>query len=504
MKTLLLTNGTILDGSGTPPRPGNVLIHGDSIEAVGHFDPPGEAVVVNCRNLIVAPGFLDVHTHSDLQVLEGRREKLRQGVTTEVVGNCGFSPYPVPRDPAPLREFANGILNGGDSWGWASARDYLREAAHSPTANVVSLVGHGSLRVAVAGNTMGPLPERDAETMERLLEDSLSEGAAGLSTGLMYAPGSSAPFEELERLCRVVARRGKIYASHIRDYADRLVEAVEEQIELARRTGCRLQISHLQAVGAKNWHLQQPALKRIEQARAEGIDVAFDCYPYTAGSTVLTLVLPQHALEGGIEKMLARLRNAEQRKRITSEVLSSLAWRWGDIFISAVGSERNQDAVGKSLSALAEERACEPVDAMIDLLLEEQGDVNMLSFNQSEDNLRQTLTHPLSIIISDGFYTKGRPHPRLWGTFPRLLGTYCREKRWLKIEEAVHKITQRPAERFQVEKRGRLAPGYFADITVFDAATVASPATYEAPERLPVGIRYVFRNGQALEGSLPL
>jgi dihydroorotase/N-acyl-D-amino-acid deacylase len=334
--------------------------------------------------------------------------------------------------------------------------------------------------------------------MEGMLDEALAAGAAGLSTGLMYAPGSSAPFEELERLCRVVAQRGAVYATHMRSYFAGLVDAVDEQIELARRTECRLQISHLQAAGAANWPLQPLALARIEEAKRQGIDVAFDCYPYTAGSTVLTQILPQSALDGGVDAMIHRLQEPAERAELADQIRSTIAWRWSDIVISAVGSARNAAAVGRTLAELAEVRSREPVEVIFDLLVEERGAVNMLCHNQSEENLRATLTHPLSLVGSDGFYVKGRPHPRLHGTFPKLLGTYCRDRRWLSLEEAVYKVTCAPAARFGLARRGRLAPGFVADVAVFDPKAIDGPATYENPELPPVGVERVFRNGVRL------
>lgn len=399
-----------------------------------------------------------------------------------------------------LRQFANGILCGDDHWGWPSTEAYLYSVAHSQTANVVSLVGHGSLRVAVAGSKQGPLPEADLARMESLLAEALDAGAAGFSTGLMYAPGASAPSYELERLCKVVAGRNKIYTSHIRSYFSDLVAAVEEQIELARRTGCRLQISHLQAVGAANWPQHALAIAAIERAHEQGIDVEFDCYPYIAGSSVLTQLLPQSVLDGGTDAMLGRLTDPVQRAGIAREVSSGLPWRWQDIFISSVGSRANRGSIGKNLAELANDRKTEPVDLLIDLLIEERGDVNMISFNQSEDNLKLSLTHPLATIISDGYYVKGgRPHPRLHGTFPLLMGTICRQRGWIPLADAVHKVTARPASRYGLTDRGRLAVGAYADVTVFDANTIDSPATYEQPELPPVGIHHVFRNGRLLD-----
>jgi dihydroorotase/N-acyl-D-amino-acid deacylase len=334
--------------------------------------------------------------------------------------------------------------------------------------------------------------------MEHKLSESLQEGACGFSTGLMYSPGASAPFEELERLCRVAARHGKTYATHMRDYGDHLAEAVDEQLQLARKTGCRLQISHLQAVGPRNWDKQGAVLDKIANAAADGIDVGFDCYPYTRGSTVLTQLLPQWALEGGTDGLLARLGDGAERKRIAAETEKSLAQGWAGIWISSVESQHNRALMGKTIEAIAKDRAREPVEVVIDLIQEERGRVNMLEQNQSESNLRQTLSHPLSCIISDGFYVQGRPHPRLYGTFPLLLGEMSRERGWLTLTEAIHKITDKPARRFGIERRGCLEEGYFADVVVFDPETINSPASYENPALAPTGIRHVFRNGAEL------
>lgn len=491
---VLLTGGSVVDGSGTDPFPADVLLEGGRIAAVGRGHSP-DARRIDCTGMLVAPGFIDAHSHSDLQVLEGRPEKVRQGVTTEVVGNCGFSAYPTGAHAAELREFANGIFCGNGAWGWASAREYLADVERRAATGALSLVGHGSLRIAQAGLRQGPLAPHDVDAMAAMLDEALASGAAGFSTGLMYAPGSSAPFAELETLCRVVARRGKVYATHMRGYFGDVLDAIDEQLELARRTGCKLQISHLQVVGRANWPLQPRAIEKIEASRAEGIDVAFDCYPYIAGSTVLTQILPQWALDGGAEALMARLADGAERARIARETDASLAWDWRDILISAVGSGDHADVVGRSIADIAAESGRAPVDAALDLLAAERGAVNMISFNQSEENLRQTLSHPLSLIISDGFYVKGRPHPRLWGTFPRLLGTFVREQKLLSIGEAIRKITRAPADRFGAHDLGRIEVGATADITVFDPYEIGSPADYDRPEQAPTGIRAVFRRG---------
>ncbi len=502
MTHTLLYNGLLFDGSGKPPRLGSLVLRDDRIEAVG---PTGampttlDGPVIDCMGLAIAPGFIDAHSHSDLQVLDGRKEKLHQGVTAEVVGNCGFSPYPTGAHAGDLREFANGILHGDETWGWESAAAYLAHLrASSKFASAYSLVGHGSLRVAVAGNRQGRLELSAMDKMEQTLSDALTDGAVGFSTGLMYAPGSSAPADELERLCSVVARHDRIYTTHMRDYGFHLLEAIDEQVDLARRSGCRLQISHLQAVGRANWHRNQLAIERVEAARESGVDIAFDCYPYVAGSTVLSQLLPQSALDGGAAGLLARLADPLQRKRLAEETIAGMAHEWTDIYISAVRSEANRIAVGRNLAELSIARGQEPIDVTFDLLIEERCAVNMLEFNQSEANLRATLSHPLAIVISDGFYVSGRPHPRLFGTFPELLGSVARDKQWMPMAEAIRKVTGFPADRFGMKDRGYLSAGRVADVTVFDPAQIRSRATYEDPEQQPQGIRMVIRAGQVL------
>ncbi len=502
MEKFLLRNGTIIDGTESNSFTGNVFIEGEKISAVSALaieSSPSETKIIDCTGLIIAPGFIDAHNHLDLQSLEDLPSRAKQGITSEVVGNCGFSPYPMT-DKKQLHDFAKGILCGDDTWGWHHAHDYFEAIENSKTTlNVGSLVGHGSLRIAAAGNKLGALSDQEQDKMEQLLIEALTNGAVGFSTGLQYAPGSSAPFSEVEKLCRIVAQHDKIYTTHMRGYFSNVLESLEEQIELARLTGCRLQISHLQVVGAQNWHLQSRALEMIEAAHDEGINIAFDCYPYVAGSTVLTQAMPQEFLEGGITTLVAKLQNPTERKYIAQATEAALQWRWSDIYISAVASEKNRDTINQNLADLASAKAKAPVEVMLDLLLEENGAVNMLCFNQSEENLKATMTHPLSIIISDGFYVNGKPHPRLHGTFPNLLGEFVRERNWLSLETAISKITSLPAERFQFKNRGKLAAGFLADVTIFDPEKIISTATYADSELEPEGIRYLFRAGRMIE-----
>lgn len=498
-RTTVLTRGKIVDGSGAPPVTGDVVMQSGRIVSI---DSPGatgsgatqnaECTIVDCSGYVLAPGFIDAHSHSDLQVLNNRTEKLLQGVTAEVVGNCGFSAYPMPQDAQVLRAFANGILCGDNTWGWSSAAEYLARAQDSKVATVTSLVGHGSLRIKVMGNTTREATGSELEAMAALLDQALTEGAAGLSSGLMYAPGSGASSTELTALARVVARRGGVYTTHMRSYSAGLVDAVQEQIAIAEASGCRLQISHLQAAGEDYWPLQQLAIDAIEQAAMRGVDVAFDAYPWLAGSTVLTQVLPQSALEGGTAALLSRLRDHAQREAIRPYIKPEARWN-GVVITSAV---TNEDVlVGRSVQEIANERGTDPKTAVMDILLEQEANVNIVEHCQSLENLHALLAHPLAVVITDGVYTRGHSHPRLYATFPLLLGDLVRERKWLSLEEAIHKVTGRPAEIFNMQRRGRIAEGYVADITVFDPGTVRTGATYEIPDVAPSGIRLVYRGG---------
>jgi dihydroorotase/N-acyl-D-amino-acid deacylase len=492
---LLLSDANVFDGTGAEPFVASVLLDGGRIAAIGENVTAADCRTIDCRGLAVAPGFIDIHSHSDLQVLDGRKEKLKQGVTLEVVGNCGFSPFPHGGDLAALHEFGAGILGRSDGWGWPDAASYLRKLADSASKDsALSLVGHGSLRIAVCGPGQGTPAQAQLERMAGILDESLAAGCAGFSTGLMYAPGSSAQAPELEFLCKVVARRGKFYATHMRSYSDTLLEAAREQISLAERTNCRLQISHLQAAGRGNWELQRPTLDEIEAAHARGVDVEFDIYPYQCGSTVLTQYLPQWALDGGNAALLRRLSDRVQRELICEEMRTAPRY-WSDITISSVKTAENEPLVGKTVAEIAEQRGVDAQSCAMDLLVEEEAAVNIVCFNQSEDNLRQLITHPLCSVITDGFYVKGKAHPRLYGTYPELLGKLVRERRWLSLSEAVHKSTAKPAARLQLADRGVLRAGNVADLVVFDAGQIASPATYEEPNVEPLGILHVIKNG---------
>lgn len=458
MRCVLLEGGLVVDGSGAPAREADVLLRGDRILAVDaelRASPAGENLeVVDCRGLVVAPGFIDVHTHDDAIVLQdpAMRPKLSQGITTVIAGNCGISLLPLrtPEPQPPLN------LLGPDSFRYTRMADYaaaLEQAA--PAVNVALLVGHTTLRFATMPAMDRPATEAELERMEALLDECLADGAIGLSSGLFYEPAFAAPASELVRLARVVARHGGIYTSHLRSEMEAIVEALHEAGDTAFQGGVPLVISHHKCAGPANWGRTRETLPLIE-ALARRSPVAMDVYPYVAGSTVLR----EDLVDGVID---VHVTWSQPHPEMAGRLLADVAAQWG----------------------ITQQEACRRL---------QPGGASY--FQMHEDDVERIVAHPLAMIGSDGLPHDRHPHPRLWGAFPRVLARYWRERGLLSLENTIYKMTGLSARNFRLARRGELRPGWFADLVVFDPKTVRDRATYAEPIAPSEGIVEVWVNGQ--------
>jgi N-acyl-D-amino-acid deacylase len=511
--SLLIKNGTIIDGSGAPGVPADVALEGDRIAAVGPHLAGQAARTIDAKGLMVAPGFIDIHSHSDLiyDKCPGAESKVRQGVTTEVVGMCGFSPGPIaPGREEAVRDWIGGIGNKPPAtWhSFAEYLDYLRGLGTS--VNVVQFVGHGALRLATLGGDNRPATADEQKHMERHLVEALDAGAWGYSTGLVYAPSIYGSTEELIALAKSMAGRGGQYFSHVRGEAGTLEKAYEEAIRIGEEAGVPVEIAHVKASGRENWGKMERALRMISDARARGVDVTGDVYPYPAGSTKMDNLLPAWMHDGGTAKLLERLADPAARERAIADCLiggerwgtGSGSYGWDEVMVATCS---RPELAGKNLAELARLTGREPAHAMMDLVLSERAGVSMVGFSQSEENVAIASADPHTMIGSDSLSLHsgpgphpGKPHPRSYGTFPRVLGVYCREKRLFSWETAVHKMTGMPAGKLGLKNRGLVKAGFAADLALFDPRTVRDEATFPDPHRHPVGIPYVVVNGQVV------
>ena len=505
---LIIQGGLVYDGRGRPPQPADVGVKDGRVVYIGELASAVARQRLDAHHLCVAPGFIDAHTH-DESFLFGAGDpwaKLSQGVTLECIGLCGKSISPLhPKTAQQLKVYLGPALAGADPdfqwrhWGDFKAR-YSRERASLRQA---SFVGNGSLRLAVLGfERRAPAPQELAQ-MKRLLAEELDQGAVGLSLGLSYPPGVFAGLPELVALAQVAAEHGKPVTTHMRNESDRLVEAVQEMISVARQSGCAMIISHHKAAGRRNYGKIHQTVAMIEAARNEGVEVLFDVYPYTAGNTSVTALVPPWALDGGVEELLQRLNNPVDRARLRGEIEEDSRWEnlpqaagWEGITVASCPARPEWE--GQTLDQMAAASGEEPVEGLFRLILATKGHCRVVIADMDQDDVEWLVRHPLSNIISDSTDVVGKPHPRLYGAFTRVLGKYVREKRSLKLEEAIYKMTAGPAQRLHLEGRGVLEPGAWADLVVFDADTVGDRATYAEPRQYSTGIVNVVVAGEVV------
>jgi len=510
----LILNPTVVDGTGAAPYPVDLGISAGRIAAVGQLSGAEAGRRIDVSELVVAPGFIDMHTHSEVSLLDdpGGESKAYQGVTTEVVGHCGFSPFPGgPAGTQALREALGSFLPSQTEWEWSDLDGWATcMETNGVSLNVAPLVGHAALRVAAGVTEDRPPTLDEMRTMKDLAAEAAEQGAFGISSGLTLPPSSYATTEEVVELCRAFgARPGAFYATHARVWANCHIKAIEEAAEIGRQSGLPVQYAHIAIIDSREYGNTEQIIRVIEQARNDGIDFTYDVYPYTAAQTNLSQLTPGWVQDGGVEAMLERLRDPDTHARALEDTRKSwfdgLPWDWASIVISTIRSEANRKWLGHSLAQIAEMRGLEPADALLTLVDEEDNYVAAVMHNRIEDDMRSFMTQPMAMIGSDGRaispdgpYGKSRPHPRFYGTYPRILGRYVRDERVLSLEAAIHKMTGMPAQRLGLSDRGRIAEGMVADVVVLDPRTVIDRATFEAPHQYAEGIAHLFVHGEAV------
>ncbi|WP_194898150.1 N-acyl-D-amino-acid deacylase family protein [Catenulispora pinisilvae] len=498
---LLLSGALVLDGTGAAAVRRDIAIVGDRISEVriSADAVPAATHTIDLTGLVLAPGFIDIHTHSDISLLHDSagESKVLQGVTTEVLGNCGFSAFPVGPGPEHVANLTAHLGRLGDApaeIGWTGLDDY--GAALGPLAlNVATLVGHGALRIAAMDDPYGPATPQDVAAMARLLDEALAAGAHGMSTGLTHTPSSYAPAAEIEALAAVCARHGALYATHARAVAGGEFAAVEEALGAAGRTGVRLQYSHLALNEPANWGRHADALRRFEAATASGLDAGFDVYPYDASSSALIQYLPEW-----VQKDPAGAGRRRALAAIAEGWYGGIPWHWDRVTISDAADPA---LVGRTLGQIADLWARSPEEVVLDLCAApDGGSVQAVLHYRREEDVRAFLSHPLAMVGSDGnavpIAGRGKPHPRSFGTFPRVLGRYVREHGDLALADAVRRMTSAPADRLGLADRGRIRAGAVADLVAFDPATVADRATFTEPRQAPAGVALTVVSGRVV------
>jgi N-acyl-D-amino-acid deacylase len=511
MYDLLIRGGRLIDGTGGPSFLADIAVVDDRIVAIGALGDREATSVIDATGRMVCPGFVEEHSHSDVTFLVDplARSMVRQGVTTLAVGNCGMSAAPVSKDSleeyrraAPLFDF------DGYDWNWESTAGYLDAVrAAQPSVNVTTLVGHMPVRALATGGASRPATPEERARMRSMVDEALDQGARGFSTGLTYQHTVFADTDEIVESAKALARYGWTYHTHMRGQGAVLLDSVREAIEIAERAGCPLVISHLYPAGREAWGQAQAAIDLVEDARARGIDAGWDVTPWLRGGGPLAQSLPEWLREGGMDATLERLRDPVLAERAGRELEAgndgnSMKPDWDDWLICRASKPESRSWAGRSIRDIADERGESPVEAVMKMLVEDDLGFWIAPTIKSDEDVDLLIKHPLGIPTADAFALAPegslayQDRPNSYGTFPRVLGRYVRERGILTWEEAVHKMTSIPASRLGLWDRGLLRPGLKADIVVFNPDTVIEKADYERPQEYPVGIDHVIVNGQ--------
>ncbi len=503
---LIIKNGLVFSGDGSSPRKIDIGIRDGKIIAIDNLQTASANRIIDAAGLAVAPGFIDIHTHTDTELLVDNRglSKIHQGVTTEISGNCGFSPFPLLQKDK--EELDKSLMEKyGIQANWQNIDGFLSALEQKKISlNYATLTGHGNLRAYVMGKNDVPPTREQLEKMKQVLAETMAQGSFGMSTGLEYAPGSYAKTDELIELCKVVSARDGIYATHMRNEDDTVEEALEEALLICREAEVSTQISHLKACNQNNWHKVDHLLEMIDQAIGNGMPVLADRYPYIAYSTGLTIFLPLWSRQGSTDDILQRLKDKSLLPKIRAhaENRGKRIGGWDRIVIASCDTEKNKQWEGKSIAECSEISGIEPFEFIRQILIEEKNRVDIVGFAMNETNLKKVLSADFVTIGSDGNAVSptgklgtGKPHPRYYGTFPRVLGKYAREEKLFDLATAIKKMTSMPAQKFNLKSRGLIAKNYFADIAIFDPEKVIDRATFVDPHQFAEGVHYVIVNG---------
>jgi N-acyl-D-amino-acid deacylase len=504
----LIKNGLIVDGSGEKAYIADLLIDGEKIEKIRQNIEVDDAEVIDAEGLVVSPGFIDTHSHSSMLLFKDSllEPKIRQGITTELVAQDGMGPAPVNEETlSPWIKAMKGLEGEYEvEWTWRSVKDYLERIEKLDLGpNIAYLAPHGNIRMVSMGLDNRKPTEDEMKLMQENLAKAIDEGAFGMSTGMIYPPCCYADIDEFIELGKVLHEKDAVFVTHQRSEADSILDSMEEILTIGKESGCKVHFSHFKVCGKKNWDKFPKVLARLDRAKEEGMTVSFDQYPYVAGSTMMSVILPPWAHDGGTDKLLERLKDKDAREKMKEDIANGIPG-WDNfvefagldgIFVTFVGSDKNQDVVGKNLIEVGQIKGKEPLDAIFDVILEEENIVGLVDFYGTEEHVKLIMSRPEQNVCTDGIMG-GKPHPRLYGSFPRVLGKYVRDENTFSLETAIYKMTKKSADVIGLKDRGLLKEGYAADIVIFDFEKIIDKGDYTNPIQFPEGIKHVIVNGE--------